>query len=75
MIVVIIMGGIFFGIFIVIEFVVIVCLWLFFVIMFIYCDYKWLELFKLMYCMVKIVIIVMILIGFVVSFGVIMIYM
>ncbi|CNH35061.1 trap-type C4-dicarboxylate transport system%2Clarge permease component [Yersinia intermedia] len=75
MTVVIIMGGILSGIFTATESAAIACLWSFFVTMFIYRDYKWSELPKLMYRTVKTVTIVMILIGFAASFGAIMTYM
>lgn len=75
MTVVIIMGGILSGIFTATESAAIACLWAFFVTMFIYRDYKWSELPKLMYRTVKTVSIVMILIGFVAAFGAIMTYM
>lgn len=73
--VVIIMGGILSGIFTATESAAIACLWAFFVTMFIYRDYKWSELPKLMYRTVKTVTIVMILIGFAAAFGAIMTYM
>ena len=75
MTVVIIMGGILSGIFTATESAAIACLWAFFVTMFIYKDYKWSELPKLMYRTVKTVTIVMILIGFAAAFGAIMTYM
>lgn len=75
MTVVIIMGGILSGVFTATESVAIACLWSFFVTMFIYRDYKWSELPKLMYRTVKTVSIVMILIGFAASFGAVMTYM
>ena len=75
MAVVIIMGGILSGIFTATESAAIACLWSFFVTMFIYRDYKWSELPKLMYRTVKTVTIVMILIGFAAAFGAIMTYM
>ncbi|MGM7922692.1 TRAP transporter large permease [Yersinia enterocolitica] len=75
MTVVIIMGGILSGVFTATESAAIACLWSFFVTMFIYRDYKWSELPKLMYRTVKTVTIVMILIGFAASFGTIMTYM
>ncbi len=64
MTVVIIMGGILSGVFTATESAAIACLWSFFVTMFVYRDYKWSELPKLMYRTVKTVTIVMILIGF-----------
>lgn len=75
MTVVIIMGGILSGIFTATESAAIACLWAFFVTMFIYRDYKWFELPKLMYRTVKTVTIVMILIGFASAFGAVMTYM
>ncbi|MFS2056763.1 TRAP transporter large permease [Kosakonia cowanii] len=75
MTVVIIMGGILSGIFTATESAAIACLWAFFVTMFIYRDYKWAELPKLMYRTVKTVTIVMILIGFASAFGAVMTYM
>ncbi len=75
MTVVIIMGGILSGVFTATESAAIACLWSFFVTMFIYRDYKWSELPKLMFRTVKTVSIVMILIGFAASFGAVMTYM
>lgn len=75
MTVVIIMGGILSGIFTATESAAIACLWSFFVTMFIYKDYTWAELPKLMFRTVKTVTIVMILIGFAAAFGAIMTYM
>ncbi|MCW2475468.1 TRAP transporter large permease [Candidatus Symbiopectobacterium sp. NZEC151] len=75
MTVVIIMGGILSGIFTATESAAIACVWSFFVTMFIYRDYTWAELPKLMYRTVKTVTIVMILIGFAAAFGAIMTYM
>jgi len=75
MTVVIIMGGILSGVFTATESAAIACLWSFFVTMFIYRDYKWSELPKLMYRTVKTVSIVMILIGFAAAFGAVMTYM
>ena len=75
MTVVIIMGGILSGIFTATESAAIACLWAFFVTMFIYRDYKWSELPKLMFRTVKTVTIVMILIGFAAEFGAVMTYM
>ncbi|AGN85798.1 MULTISPECIES: TRAP transporter large permease [Enterobacteriaceae] len=75
MTVVIIMGGILSGVFTATESAAIACLWAFFVTMFIYRDYKWSELPKLMYRTVKTVTIVMILIGFAAAFGAVMTYM
>ncbi|MCU6173607.1 TRAP transporter large permease [Citrobacter cronae] len=75
MTVVIIMDGILSGIFTATESAAIACLWAFFVTMFIYRDYKWSELPKLMFRTVKTVTIVMILIGFAAAFGAVMTYM
>jgi tripartite ATP-independent transporter DctM subunit len=75
MTVVIILGGILSGIFTATESAAIACLWAFFVTMFIYRDYQWNELPKLMYRTVKTVSIVMILIGFAAAFGAVMTYM
>jgi tripartite ATP-independent transporter DctM subunit len=75
MTVVIILGGILSGIFTATESAAVACLWAFFVTMFIYRDYKWRELPKLMCRTVKTVTIVMILIGFAAAFGAVMTYM
>lgn len=75
MTVVIILGGILSGIFTATESAAVACLWAFFVTMFIYRDYKWSELPKLMCRTVKTVSIVMILIGFAAAFGAVMTYM
>lgn len=75
MTVVIILGGILSGIFTATESAAVACLWAFFVTMFIYRDYKWSELPKLLCRTVKTVTIVMILIGFAAAFGVVMTYM
>jgi tripartite ATP-independent transporter DctM subunit len=69
---VIILGGILTGVFTATESASIAVLWAFFVTMFIYRDYKWSELPKLVHRTVKTVSIVMILIGFAASFGYIM---
>mgnify|MGYP003417295316 CR=1 FL=1 len=69
---VIILGGILSGVFTATESASIAVLWAFFVTMFIYRDYKWRDLPKLMHRTVKTVCIVMILIGFAASFGYIM---
>jgi tripartite ATP-independent transporter DctM subunit len=69
---VIILGGILSGVFTATESASIAVLWAFFVTMFIYRDYKWRELPKLMHRTVKTVAIVMILIGFAAAFGYIM---
>lgn len=69
---VIILGGILSGVFTATESASIAVVWAFFVTMFIYRDYKWSELPKLVHRTVKTVSIVMILIGFAASFGYIM---
>ena len=69
---VIILGGILSGIFTATESAAIAVLYAFFVTMFIYRDYKWSELPKLMHRTVKTVTIVMILIGFAAAFGYLM---
>jgi tripartite ATP-independent transporter DctM subunit len=69
---VIILGGILTGIFTATESASIAVVWAFFVTMFIYRDYKWSELPKLVHRTVKTVSIVMILIGFAASFGYLM---
>ncbi len=68
----IIMGGILSGIFTATESASIAVVWAFFVTMFIYRDYKWKDLPRLIHRTVKTVTIVMILIGFAASFGYIM---
>ncbi|MDP1954543.1 MAG: TRAP transporter large permease [Polaromonas sp.] len=68
----IILGGIMSGVFTATESASIAVVWAFFVTMFIYRDYKWGDLPKLMHRTVKTVCIVMILIGFAASFGYIM---
>lgn len=68
----IILGGILSGVFTATESASIAVLWAFFVTMFIYRDYKWSELPRLVHRTVKTVSIVMILIGFAASFGYIM---
>ncbi|MGE3346521.1 MAG: TRAP transporter large permease [Ramlibacter sp.] len=68
----IILGGILSGVFTATESASIAVLWSFFVTMFIYRDYKWRDMPKLMHRTVKTVSIVMILIGFAASFGYIM---
>jgi tripartite ATP-independent transporter DctM subunit len=68
----IILGGILSGVFTATESASIAVVWAFFVTMFIYRDYKWNDLPKLMHRTVKTVTIVMILIGFAASFGYIM---
>lgn len=69
---VIILGGILSGVFTATESASIAVVWAFFVTMFIYRDYKWKELPKLMHRTVKTLCIVMILIGFASAFGYIM---
>ncbi len=69
---VIILGGILSGVFTATESASIAVLWAFFVTMFVYRDYKWRDLPKLVHRTVKTVSIVMILIGFAASFGYIM---
>jgi tripartite ATP-independent transporter DctM subunit len=69
---VIILGGILSGVFTATESASIAVLWAFFVTMFIYRDYRWNELPKLIHRTVKTVTIVMILIGFAASFGYLM---
>lgn len=66
---VIILGGILTGVFTATESASIAVLWAFFVTMFIYRDYKWRDLPKLVHRTVKTVTIVMILIGFAAAFG------
>jgi tripartite ATP-independent transporter DctM subunit len=67
--IVIILGGILSGIFTATESAAIAVLWAFFVTMFIYRDYRWRDLPKLVHRVVKTVSIVMILIGFAAAFG------
>ena len=69
---VIILGGILSGVFTATESASIAVVWAFFVTMFIYRDYKWRELPKLVHRTVKTVSIVMILIGFAAAFGYLM---
>jgi tripartite ATP-independent transporter DctM subunit len=69
---VIILGGILTGVFTANESASIAVLWAFFVTMFIYRDYRWRDLPKLMHRTVKTVTVVMILIGFAASFGYLM---
>ncbi len=69
---VIILGGILTGVFTANESASIAVVWAFFVTMFIYRDYKWRDLPKLMHRTVKTVTVVMILIGFAASFGYLM---
>jgi tripartite ATP-independent transporter DctM subunit len=69
---VIILGGILSGVFTATESASIAVLWAFFVTMFIYRDYRWKELPKLIHRTVKTLAIVMILIAFAASFGYVM---
>ena len=69
---VIILGGIMSGIFTANESASIAVIWAFFVTMFIYRDYKWRDLPKLIHRTVKTVTVVMILIGFAATFGYVM---
>ena len=69
---VIILGGIMSGVFTANESASIAVIWSFFVTMFIYRDYKWRDLPKLVHRTVKTVTVVMILIGFAATFGYIM---
>ena len=69
---VIILGGILSGVFTANESASIAVVWAFFVTMFIYRDYKWRDLPKLMHRTVRTISIVMILIGFAASFGYVM---
>ena len=69
---IIILGGILSGVFTATESASIAVLWAFFVTMFIYRDYKWREMPKLVHRTVKTLSIVMILIAFAASFGYIM---
>ncbi len=69
---VIILGGIMSGVFTANESASIAVIWSFFVTMFIYRDYKWRDLPKLIHRTVKTVTVVMILIGFAASFGYVM---
>jgi tripartite ATP-independent transporter DctM subunit len=66
---VIILGGILSGVFTATESAAIAVLWAFFVTMFIYRDYRWRDLPKLMHRTIRTVAIVMMLIGFAASFG------
>jgi len=69
---VIILGGIMSGVFTANESASIAVVWAFFVTMFVYRDYKWRDLPKLVHRTVKTVTVVMILIGFAASFGYVM---
>ena len=66
---VIILGGILSGVFTATESAAVAVLWAFFVTMFIYRDYRWRDLPRLMHRVVKTLSIVMILIGFAAAFG------
>ncbi|HSB69558.1 MAG TPA: TRAP transporter large permease [Candidatus Methylomirabilis sp.] len=70
--VVIILGGILSGIFTATESAAVACVYAFIVTMFVYRDYKWRDLPRLMHAMVKTVAMVMILIGFSAAFGYLM---
>jgi len=67
--VVVILGGILSGIFTATESAAVACLYAFLVTMFIYRDYKWRDLPRLIHAVVKTVAMVMILIGFSAAFG------
>jgi len=69
---VIILGGILSGVFTANESASIAVVWAFFVTMFVYRDYRWRDLPKLVHRVVKTVTVVMILIGFAASFGYLM---
>ena len=69
---VIILGGILSGVFTATESAAVAVVWAFFVTMFIYRDYKWRELPKMLHRTVRTLSIVMILIAFAASFGYIM---
>jgi tripartite ATP-independent transporter DctM subunit len=69
---VIILGGIMSGVFTANESASIAVIWAFFVTMFIYRDYQWRDLPKLVHRTVKTVTVVMILIGFAATFGYVM---
>ncbi len=69
---VIILGGILSGVFTANESASVAVLWAFFVTMFVYKDYKWRDLPKLVHRTVKTVTVVMILIGFAACFGYLM---
>jgi tripartite ATP-independent transporter DctM subunit len=69
---VIILGGILSGVFTANESASIAVVWAFFVTMFVYRDYRWRDLPKLVHRTVKTVTIVMILIGFAAAFGYVM---
>jgi tripartite ATP-independent transporter DctM subunit len=67
--VIIILGGILSGVFTATESAAVACVYAFIVTMFIYRDYRWRDLPRLMHAMVKTVAMVMILIGFSAAFG------
>ncbi len=67
--IVIIMGGILSGVFTATESAAVACVYAFLVTVFVYRDYKWRDLPKLLHRVVKTVAMVMILIGFSVGFG------
>lgn len=69
---VIILGGILSGVFTANESASIAVVWAFFVTMFVYRDYKWRDLPKLVHRTVKTVTVVMVLIGFAAAFGYLM---
>jgi len=69
---VIIIGGILGGVFTAIEAGAVACVWAFFVTMFIYCDYAWRDLPKLLHRTLKTVTMVMTLIAFAASVGYVM---
>ncbi|WP_070887590.1 TRAP transporter large permease [Pseudomonas argentinensis] len=69
---IIILGGILSGVFTATESAAVAVIWAFFVTMFIYRDYKWRELPKMLHRTVRTLSIVMILIAFAASFGYIM---
>ena len=69
---VIILGGILSGVFTANESAAIAVVWAFFVTMFVYRDYRWRDLPKLVHRTVKTVTVVMILIGFAAAFGYLM---
>ncbi len=69
---VIILGGILSGVFTANESAAMAVVWAFFVTMFVYRDYRWRDLPKLVHRTVKTVTVVMILIGFAASFGYVM---
>jgi len=70
--VVIILGGILSGIFTATESAAVACVYAFIVTMFVYRDYRWRDLPRLLHAMVKTVAMVMILIGFSAAFGYLM---